>query len=194
MLRWVSSIHRAKPERFLFPLQVGLMVLGLYGFLIIFWLDFGYYSYLSERLSSKIFALMSTPEIAWGMVSTSYPLLLIALAFIFCSSLIFFSVFKLIFLGNSKNLIFSSYRKYGIADIFVGFIVFILIAFGIYSSTSRFSLRWSEAYFSRINFINQFALNPLHNVFDTYRFSQITYTDKEISEDVELVKKRSWDF
>ena len=188
VLRWIFKFIY-KPERFLFPLQVGLMVLGLYGFLIIFWIDFGYYSYLSERLSSKIFALISTPGIAWGMVSASYPLFLIVPAFILCSILIFLSVFKLIFLGNSKNLIFSSYRKYGISDIFVGFIAFLLIAFGIYSNTSRYSLRWSEAYFSRINFINQFGLNPLHNVFDTYKFSQITYTDEEISEDVELVKK-----
>ena len=43
--------------------------------------------------------------------------------------------------------------------------------------------------FRESNFVNQFALNPLHNVFDTYRFSGITYTDKEVSEDVELVKK-----
>ena len=37
---------------------------------------------------------------------------------------------------------------------------------------SQYPLRWSNAYFSKNAFISALALNPLQNLFDTYKFAK----------------------
>lgn len=190
VLRWVFKLTY-KPERFLRPLQVGLMSLGLYGFLFTFWADFGNYAYLSERLSSKIFTQVTLFGFgtSWQMIWVSYPLLWIIFGFITVSTLLFLFISKFVFRGSEQSLIFFPHKRYYWTDMGIGLVCVLFMVFGIYSHTSRYSLRWGEAYFSRSNFVNQFALNPLHNVFDTYRFSGITYGDEDISEEIKQVKE-----
>ena len=47
---------------------------------------------------------------------------------------------------------------------------FLLLSFGVYGSITHYPLRWSEAFFSKNNTINQFALNPVLNFFDSFAF------------------------
>ena len=195
----------SRPERYLYPLQVGIMSLGLCFFLLIFWVDMGHYSYLSERLSSKVFALLTNLDITVQTAYQSYPLLRLFFGFVVCAALIIFIFLRVIFYnkpdqsggdyglkGTYRNrgdhLIFFPHRRYSWRDVLIGFVAFLFMMISIHSKFSQYPLRWSEAYFSKSNYINQFALNPLHNLFDTYKFSQITYREVDIVDEVEQVK------
>ena len=48
--------------------------------------------------------------------------------------------------------------------------VFLLLSFGIYNSITHYPLRWSEAFFSKNNKVNQFGLNPVLYFFDSFAF------------------------
>ena len=47
---------------------------------------------------------------------------------------------------------------------------FLLLTFSIYNSFNHYPLRWSEAFFSKNNKVNQFALNPVLYFFDSFAF------------------------
>jgi phosphoglycerol transferase MdoB-like AlkP superfamily enzyme len=47
---------------------------------------------------------------------------------------------------------------------------FLLLSFGVYGSITHYPLRWSEAFFSKNNTVNQFSLNPVLNFFDSFAF------------------------
>lgn len=184
ILKWVD-----KPERFLLSLQASFLTTGLWLFMVISWLDMGNYSYLSERLNSKIFALMSNMGIAWRVLYESYPLLWIIFGIVGSLVVVTYIILKFVFHKKGESLIFSPNRRYGRWDILLGFVGFLFILFSIHSKISQYPLRWSEAYFSKNNYINQFALNPLHNIFDTYKFSKRIYEDEDILGEIREVQK-----
>lgn len=163
--------------------------LGLGCILISMWVDFGNYSYLGERLSSKMFALLANPDIALGMVMQSYPVALLFLAFISVFMLIYFVIAKFGFVFKEEQFFNIEPIKplYISAAKYVG--IFFLLAITIHSKFSQYPLRWSEAYFSRNHFLNQFALNPIQNVYDTYKFNKQTLSQEEIVKSIVEVQK-----
>ena len=189
LLRW--GFKRVKhPERFLRPLQIGLMALGFWLYLLVLWADFGNYSYLYERISIKMLELILNPSIAMEMIAQSYPLFLILPGFILCILAILWIISSFIFSQTQEVLIFPPHKRYYKKDILVGFIAFLFLAFGVHSRFSQYPLRWSEVYFSKYNFINQFSLNPLHNIIDTWKFLKTTtYNQEDIAQEIDLVKK-----
>ena len=187
-VRWIFK-YLPQIQHFLRPLQISLMTFGLVSFVFTLWFDFGNYAYLSERLSSKILHLAVNLMISLNMIMESYPIFWILLGFFLFVIAIFLMISRFVFPQNRDGLIFPHNRKYGWKDIGVGFIAFVFIIFCIHSRFSTYPLRWSEAYFSTYNFINQFGLNPLQNFVDTYKFVGNTYRQEDVVEDIELVKK-----
>ncbi|WP_139958015.1 LTA synthase family protein [Flavicella sediminum] len=127
--------------------------------------DFGYYEYLSTRLDATSLRFFNDLKISTQVLIESYPifkglfLLLIFLTFIgFVSKKIYE------FYANN-SLIVSKKRK-----AFFVIVPFFLMAFGIYNSFSHYPLRWSQAFFSKDNQINQFTLNPVLYFFDSFAF------------------------
>lgn len=170
--------------------QTIYLSMGLLFFTIIFWVDIGNYSYLDERLTSKLFALLSSPSIALGMVAESYPMYIIIPGLCFVIWLFYITTSKLLF--NSKGQqesFFALNAKYKKVDTGKFFLAFFVMACLIHSKLSQYPLRWSEAYFSKNHFANQFALNPVQNIFDTYKFAKSNYTFDVVKDDLELVKK-----
>jgi hypothetical protein len=47
---------------------------------------------------------------------------------------------------------------------------FLILSFGVFNSITHYPLRWSEAFFSKNNAINQFTLNPVLYFFDSFAF------------------------
>ena len=54
--------------------------------------------------------------------------------------------------------------------IITGILAFLVLSFGVYNSFTHYPLRWSQAFFSKNNNINQFALNPVLHFFDSFAF------------------------
>ncbi len=184
-----SVQNKSQTKKFYQNFQIFYLAMGLLFFTTVFWVDIGNYAYLEERLTSKIFALLSNPDIALGMVAQSYPIYIIIPALIFVIWLFFITTSKLIFSGQNKVGFFPLEINYSRKDGFKFFLSFFVMAILIHSKLSQYPLRWSEAYFSKIHFINQFALNPVQNIFDTYKFSKSSFTLESVKEDLRLVKK-----
>lgn len=127
--------------------------------------DFGYYEYLSIRLDAASLRFLSNLKISSQVLFESYP--------------VFKGLFGLLILGfiiykfnsflykkfNRKTAPISKKRK-----AFFIVIPFLLLAFGIYNSLTHYPLRWSQAFFSKNQSINQFALNPILYFYDSFAF------------------------
>ncbi len=162
--------------------------LGLGFMLICTWVDFGNYSYLEERLSSKILALLSSPMIALGMVMQSYPIAALVLGFLCLAVTIYLLISKVGFVFKEEMFFYS--RPITPLYISIGkyVAIFLLLALTVHSKLSQYPLRWSEAYFSRNTFINQFALSPIQNVYDTYKFNKQTVSTETMKKELSLLQ------
>ncbi len=127
--------------------------------------DFGYYDYLSIRLDAASLRFLSNLSISTQVLFESYP--------------VYKGLFALLLLGF---IIYKFnayiYRKFDIETSPISkkrkafFIVvpFFLLAFGIYNSITHYPLRWSQAFFSKNQSVNQFALNPILYFYDSFAF------------------------
>lgn len=157
-------------ERFLqrkfYKKFASLYVVLVYLTLTLFYLfDFGYYDYLSIRLDASSLRFLNNLKISSQFLIESYPIY----KGIFGLLLLCFLVYKLSkyiytsFIYQKKIL--SKKRK---AVYFIGTIL--LLSYGIYNSITHYPLRWSEAFFSKKNAVNQFALNPVLYFFDSFAY------------------------
>jgi phosphoglycerol transferase MdoB-like AlkP superfamily enzyme len=137
-----------------------------YFILTLFYLfDFGYYEYLAIRLDASSLRFLSNFKISFQVLIESYP--------------VYRGVFGLAILGfisyKYAALIFNrfnnGYQKITNKLKVVYFIfTFLILSFGVFNSTTHYPLRWSEAFFSKNNAINQFTLNPVLYFFDSFAF------------------------
>jgi phosphoglycerol transferase MdoB-like AlkP superfamily enzyme len=67
---------------------------------------------------------------------------------------------------------------------------FLLLAFSIYNSFNHYPLRWSEAFFSKNNKVNQFALNPVLYFFDSFAFRSEAVNMGEFKKYYPVIAKR----
>ncbi|MGY0408811.1 MAG: LTA synthase family protein [Polaribacter sp.] len=137
-----------------------------YTILALFFLfDFGYYDYLSTRLDSSSLRFLSDLKISGEVLVESYPVykglfgLLILIFIIYKISNFLYNSF----LNTDKKISKKLKTLYFISTILV-------LSFGIYNSLTHYPLRWSQAYFSKKNEVNQFALNPVLHFFDSFAY------------------------
>jgi phosphoglycerol transferase MdoB-like AlkP superfamily enzyme len=137
-----------------------------YFILTLFYLfDFGYYEYLAIRLDASSLRFLGNFKISFQVLMESYP--------------VYKGVFGLAILCfisyNFAAYIFKTYTKAHqkitnkIKAVFFIF-TFLTLSFGIFNSVTHYPLRWSEAFFSKNNAINQFTLNPVLYFFDSFAF------------------------
>lgn len=127
--------------------------------------DFGYYDYLDIRLDAASLRFLSNLKISTQVLFESYPVY----KGLFGLLILTFLIYKLVswiynkFSVNNYNI--SKKRK-----AFFIVVPFLLLAFGIYNSFTHYPLRWSQAFFSKNNAVNQFALNPVLYFYDSFKF------------------------
>lgn len=140
--------------------------------------DFGFYAYLGERLNAVLFELLQDAGVSLHMVWQSYPVVLISLGVVLTSLASAYGVSRL----AGLELHPCSGKKIAVANWLAAFTVFAWAAYGQVSS-NLFPLRWSNAYFSPNPAVTALGLNPVQNLYDTYRASQ------EDGYDVALVRE-----
>ncbi|SDR81355.1 Phosphoglycerol transferase MdoB [Polaribacter sp. KT25b] len=127
--------------------------------------DLGYYEYLGIRLDASSLRFLGNLKISSQVLAESYP--------------VYKGLFALLILGfiiyKFAGFLYNSFIKITIKNTkkikTIHFIVtFLLLSFGIYNSVNHYPLRWSEAFFSKKNTVNQFALNPVLYFFDSFKF------------------------
>lgn len=127
--------------------------------------DFGYYEYLNTRLDSSSLRFLSNLRISTQVLFESYPVY----KGLFALIILIFLLYKFShFIYN----IFNTYEEHISKKKKAFFIIisFLLFALGIYNSFTHYPLRWSEAFFSKNNTVNHFALNPVLYFFDSFKF------------------------
>ena len=150
----------------------------IYLIITLFYLfDFGYYDYLNIRLDAASLRFLSNLDISTQVLFESYP--------------VYKGLFGLLILGiviykfnaylyKKFNVITDSVSKKRKAFFIV--VPFLFLAFGIYNSFTHYPLRWSQAFFSKNQAVNQFALNPILYFYDSFAFRSDGY-------DIEKTKK-----
>ncbi|MFD2528316.1 MULTISPECIES: LTA synthase family protein [Polaribacter] len=139
---------------------IGYVILTLF-----FLFDFGYYDYLNIRLDASSLRFLSNLKISSKVLVESYPiykgligLLLLGIAVFWFSKFIYnsFTTQKTFITNKVKSLYFI--------------VTFLILSFGIYNSFTHYPLRWSQAFFSKNNAVNQFTLNPVLYFFDSFAY------------------------
>ena len=132
---------------------------------LFFLFDFGYYDYLSIRLDASSLRFLSNLKISSQVLIESYPIF----KGVFGLLLLCFLIYKLskYIYQSFKNQITNYKNK---IKSFYFIVVFLLLSFGIYNSFTHYPLRWSEAFFSKNNSVNQFTLNPVLYFFDSFAY------------------------
>lgn len=138
--------------------------LAFVALILVYFADFGYYAYLSQRLNAYIFELAQNTTTSLEMVWQTYPVIKGALGLILCAFVGYFFTRKIANYAYSKQ---GGEKGY----LFVLLALLITVAF-VHGRFSQYPLRWSNAYFTSNNFLTSLALNPLHNLFDTYKFAK----------------------
>ncbi len=130
---------------------------------LVYFLDFGYYAYLTQRLNAYIFELAQNTATSLEMVWQTYPVIKGALVLI---------VLAYISYIITRKIANYAYSKQGGKKSWVFVIIALLItAAFVHGRFSQYPLRWSNAYFTTDNFLTSLAINPLHNLYDTYKFA-----------------------
>ncbi|ACC97934.1 Alkaline phosphatase superfamily [Elusimicrobium minutum Pei191] len=139
--------------------------------------DFGHYSYLGLRVNASLFKYLENAFISFEMVWQTYPVVWASLGFILLMFLAYKYAMFFIKLGQPASN--DGWKKKT-----SWFLILFVLTFGVcYGQINQYPLRWSNAYFSSNNFISNLTLNPVLNIYDTYRFA------KEDSYNIEAVKK-----
>jgi len=153
-------------KRTVYKKLANLYLLLSYLILTLFYLfDFGYYEYLGIRLDASSLRFLSNLKISTQVLVESYPVYK-GLIGLFIFGFIIFKFAKFIY--QLFNKIEEKITKKVKAIYFI--VTFLLLSFGVYNSFTHYPLRWSEAFFSKNNTINQFGLNPVLYFFDNFAF------------------------
>ncbi|MGJ8761784.1 MAG: LTA synthase family protein [Polaribacter sp.] len=157
--------YRFLERKFYRKLANVYLVLAYLTLTLFYLFDFGYYDYLSIRLDASSLRFLSNLKISSQVLMESYPIY----KGIFGLILLCFLIYLLSkFIYNSYRNNRNSLSKKIKAVYFIGTIL--LLSYGIYSSITHYPLRWSEAFFSKKNAVNQFALNPVLYFFDSFAY------------------------
>lgn len=152
------KLRPAKNLIYLFYCLVFFILWTVYAF------DTGFFAYLGERLNATIIELAQDTAEGLQMLSESYPLPLLVgsvVALALASALP-------IWLICGIEIKETRGKTATAATWLCGFLIFAIAAYG-QLSTNYFPLRWSNAYFSTNAYVTALGLNPVQNLYDTYR-------------------------
>lgn len=146
--------------------------------------DAGHYSYLTKRLSATLFALARDASEAAGMVWQSYPVTWIVLGLVLWLLLCHWIFSRLWVWAIGTNR--PAGRKW--KTIGAEVLVVVLAIFLVHGKFSQYPLRWSDSVVLANAFAQQSALNPLHNLYDTWTFRVQSLDDAHMRPDANEIR------
>ncbi|MBR5151437.1 MAG: LTA synthase family protein [Elusimicrobiaceae bacterium] len=154
-------------------------IAALYGVLeaavvLVYFVDFGHYAYISMRVNYSIAKYIENPLISLQMAWETYPVVWGTLALLLCGGIGYYFVLRLLKKAFASEGI---YRWKGKLAWFLG--AFLLTGALGFGQISQYPLRWSNAYHSTNQFICNLTLNPVLNIVDTARFVKADSFDED---------------
>lgn len=138
--------------------------------------DFGHYGYLDSRLDITAVSFIENPIISLQMIWESYPV-------IWGLIIIILLVYGLHFCYNKIAQRTINKLKTNISiwqksiGIILGTVILIISSWG---TLSQYALYWSDAQFSRNQFVTSMGLNPVLYFFDTIKFQEQDYNIEKV--------------
>lgn len=170
--KWLSPFH-ARAVRLLWT---AYLTLAAGAVLFVYSIDFGHYAYLSTHVNYTVLRFLDNPDISFGMMWESYPIVWISLGLLAATSAYGYGIHSL-FRKVSDAPLLPSRRRFRIAAVSASIFA---VLFGIYGKFAWYPLRWSEAFFSPHPFVASVAVNPLLYFYDTYLNGGIAYDEKKV--------------
>lgn len=147
-------------------------------------MDAGHYSYLTKRLSSTLLSLARDASEAAGMVWQSYPVIWIASGLVLWL-LVCHWIFSRLWVCSTR-INRPAARKW--PTIGSEAVVVVLAIFFVHGKFSQYPLRWSDSVVLSNAFAQQSALNPLHNLYDTWTFRVQSLDDAHMRPDANEIR------
>ncbi len=171
-IKWFSPfVYRGVRIFWLVYLTIIFTVIALF-----YIVDFGHYAYLNQRLDFSATRFLQNLDISMQMVWESYHVVWISLAYAAVVAVFALLTHKLFIKIKNQNDVYYSTGKV----FFISFISFLVMFVMGYSKLSQYPLRWSDAAFSKNNFANQLAYNPVHYFLDTMKNGRIAYDKNKV--------------
>jgi phosphoglycerol transferase MdoB-like AlkP superfamily enzyme len=174
---WIRPLQIAPNTFGGFFWRIFLTTIGFFVFAIYF-IDFGHYEYLQNRIDATILRFFYNLEDSLKMIWQTYPIIWIIAALVLI--VVLYSFILKIIIKKIERKIFYLFSKKQKAIVVILFVTF--YAFGIYGKISYYPLRWSDAFFSTNFFASSVSLNPVLFFYDTYknRDSKDNYDKKAV--------------
>lgn len=166
------------------------LLLALLSLVLLYFLDFGHYDYLGERLNATVFRFAGDAEISTAMLWQSYPVVWITLGWLGLSAL-FFGAFIYLERKTLPGAVIPIPRL----QLVGAAVVVTLLAFvGILGRVSvnfhnPVPLRWSDAFFSGNVDLAAIGLNPIIFLFDTASVDDVPFERDLVKEHYPLVSQ-----
>ena len=128
-------------------------------------LDFGHYDYLESRVDATVARFLLNPVVSAEMVWSSYPVLWGTLVLGGVVAGYRAIILRLMAWVGASPFVRPPRAARAVALTLVG----VLVLGGLYGKMQRYPLRWSDAYFSEHRFASAIALNPVFNLYETFK-------------------------
>lgn len=138
--------------------------------------DFGHYGYLDNRLDITAVSFIENPIISLQMIWESYPViwgLIIIILLIYGLHFCYNKIAQRTINKLKTNI--SIWQKS--IGIILGTVILIISSWG---TLSQYALYWSDAQFSRNQFVTSMGLNPVLYFFDTIKFQEQDYNIEKV--------------
>jgi phosphoglycerol transferase MdoB-like AlkP superfamily enzyme len=153
--------------------------------LFCYWIDFGYYDYLNQRVDISVVRFIEDAAISASMAWQSYPVIIIVIAWFLASLILRYIALAILNTClNAPKIQLTSLRK----TCYVSVLALGLLG-GLYGKASTIQLRWSEAFSSNNPALIALGLNPILYFFDTSRVSHQDYDLSIVKQHYPLVAR-----
>lgn len=145
--------------------------------------DFGHYGYLDNRLDITAVSFIENPIISLQMIWESYPViwgLIIIILLIYGLHFCYNKIAQRTINKLKTNI--SIWQKS--IGIILGTVILIISSWG---TLSQYALYWSDAQFSRNQFVTSMGLNPVLYFFDTIKFQEQDYDIQKVKSHYETM-------
>lgn len=151
--------------------------------------DAGHYAYLTKRLSSTLVSLARDGSEAVGMAWQSYPVIWISLGLLLWLLFSHWMFARLwAWSTKTKKTAINTHPVSKWPTVLSETIVVLLAIFFIHGKFSQYPLRWSDSVVLTNAFAQQSALNPLHNLYDTWTFREQSLNDAQMRPDANAIR------
>lgn len=133
--------------------------------IIIYTLDFAHFAYLHQRFNASVFSYADDTWISATMLWQSYPVIKILLGWAICFIGIFYITRFLYKISNGPAIVLPKRNRF-----ICYFLSFLVLGIAIFGRTSRFPLRWSDAYRLNSDYKASLALNPFQSFASSLKF------------------------